>query len=181
MSLPDAQTPTPDDQGSRPVPVLAPVGADTGTAAECDDVTTGSAELHVFHYATYSTVWGVDTEPVAGCQSATEHLHTPDGRDLLIVCGNFVTREDAEDAITDIVIQHIADLLGSASAGDDLGPIEVIRHRDDAAPLRASAHRGRLTKAPGEGPAEPLPRHRLWCPRDRWSRGHGRTGRVVGG
>jgi hypothetical protein len=84
-----------------------------------------SDELHVFHYRTHSLVWTLTLRHLPGCSSYSEHVHAPDGRDVFVFCSVYLTRDGAEQAVAVSLAQH-------AEFGDVLGPVEVIRHRDDA-------------------------------------------------
>jgi len=91
-----------------------------------------SAQLHVFHYLTHSLVWTLTVRNGPSSSLTTAHLHAPDGRDMYVYCDVYLTRFSAENAVAGTLALH-------AQFGDVLGPVEVIRHRDDIAERAATA------------------------------------------
>jgi hypothetical protein len=85
-----------------------------------------TTQIHVFHYPTYSLLWHLTTQVLAGCVLPGDHLHTPQGLDVDVLCASFLTRKAAERFIAGAVTEHSA-------LPRFLGPVEVFRHRDEAA------------------------------------------------
>ncbi|MEV4705484.1 hypothetical protein [Actinoplanes sp. NPDC049316] len=82
-----------------------------------------SAQLHVFHYPTHSVAWSVTMRHLQPCVMGGEHLHDREGHDLHVTCDLYLTRTQAEAAITDAEAEH-------AEFADALGAVEVFRHRE---------------------------------------------------
>lgn len=106
---------------------------DTPGTEPSSAVSDCSTAVHVFHYLTHSIVWTLVTNVrEVDYRPASCYLPTADGAALFVFCDIHLTRSGAEKHVAGRVEEH-------AVYPDALGAVEVLRHRDEAAPSATSA------------------------------------------